>query len=85
MTPEQIERNTREARRCARHDWAWSHTNTQERAAWWVGELSYKLGIVDHHGMVDVDGEIARDFKRRYTREYNACARAPGWPPGSVG
>jgi hypothetical protein len=39
---------------------------SKQRAEWWVGELSYKLGIVDSRGMIDVNGEVARAFIRAY-------------------
>lgn len=82
MSPDQIERNKQQARRAAQHD----HESARDpRAAWWVAELSYKLGIVDGRGMIDVSGEVARDFERRYAREYSRCARQPGWGPGTVG
>ncbi len=48
------------------------------RAAWWVGELSYKLGIVDARGMIEVDGLIARTFAREYLRIYKQTPRAIG-------
>jgi hypothetical protein len=38
------------------------------KATWWAGHLSYKLGIVDSSGRIDIDGEVARAFKKEYLR-----------------
>jgi hypothetical protein len=46
---------------------------TDERAQWWVGELSRELGIVDSRGMIDFSGPIARLFAREYKRRHRKC------------
>lgn len=61
MDIERINRLARGAAYCDRRDW-------HRGAEWWVGELSYRLGIVDGHGMIDIDGPVAREFKRAYHR-----------------
>lgn len=76
MTREQEERNKQQARQAAQCDW---NLGREPRARWWVGELSYRLGIVDSHGVIDVDGEVARDFSKRYAREYSKARQSGGW------
>ena len=70
------------ARRAAMHDW---REGRAARAAWWVTALSYDLGIVDSHGMIDVAGEVARHFLAQYARVYRGESIAPGWHPNTVG
>lgn len=40
------------------------------RAAWWVGELSHRLGIVNAAGMIDIHGAVAKAFEREYNCVY---------------
>lgn len=63
------------ARQAANCDDDLGRERTAARAAWWVGELSHELGIVDAHGMIDTHGETARSFSRLYL----AAGRVP-WP-----
>lgn len=44
----------------------------ESRAEWWAAEKSYKLGIVDHRGVISINGETARMFKREYVRIYRS-------------
>jgi len=37
-----------------------------DRADWWVGEMSYRLNIVDSRGMIAVASPTAERFKREY-------------------
>lgn len=71
-------RTKMQAKQAAHCDVSFAREPSEERASWWVGELSYKLGIVDAHGMIDVDGEVARLFKREYKRVYKNTPRAIG-------
>jgi len=64
-----------QARQAANCDDDLGRERSKERAAWWVGYLSHKLGIVDGAGMVDIDGAIAVAFKRAYLRAPREC-----WP-----
>jgi hypothetical protein len=48
------------------------------RANWWLGEMSYQLGIVNARGMIDLSSEKARDFIKEYTRVYNRYSRGSG-------
>jgi len=68
MTREQEHAVRQQARQAANHDDDLGRPRTKERAEWWVGELSYKLGIVDSRGLIDIDGEVARAFIRAYRR-----------------
>jgi hypothetical protein len=68
MTREQEARTVELARQARGVDLLTERERSEARAAWWVAELSYELGIVDAHGMVDVDGEIARRFKLAFKR-----------------
>ena len=67
MTREQELRTKSMAIKAAHSDMRDERRRTKQRGAWWIGELSYSLGIVDARGMVDVDGEVARLFVRKYT------------------
>lgn len=58
------------ARRAAFADLRDDREATAAQAAWWVGEYSHALGIVDAHGMIDLDGPIARAFVQAYRRVY---------------
>ena len=66
MTREQQDRTRKLAKWAAGHDAMDERPRTTVRGQWWVGELSPNLGIVDGHGMIDVDGEMARVFVRTY-------------------
>ena len=68
MTREQEHAVRQQARQAANHDDDLGRARTKERAEWWVAELSYKLGIVDAQGMIDINGEIARAFTSAYLR-----------------
>jgi hypothetical protein len=58
------------AKKAAHSDLLNERDATDTRAAWWVGEMSYRLGIVDAGGMIAVDGEVARLFRKEYKRIY---------------
>jgi hypothetical protein len=75
VTRDQEQLVRQKARWAANHDDDLGRARTKDRAAWWVGELSYKLGIVDSKGMVDINGEVARAFTRDHLR-----ARREVWP-----
>lgn len=77
MTREQQLRTKQQARQAAFCDVSFGR-DPETRGKWWVGELSYQLGIVDAHGMIDVHGEIARLFVREYKRVYRTTPRAIG-------
>ena len=68
MTREQEHAVRQQARQAANRDDDLGRARTKERAAWWVAELSYKLGIVDARGMIDIHGEVARAFTRDYLK-----------------
>jgi len=68
MTREQEHAVKQQARQAANADDDLGRARSKARAEWWVGELSHKLGIVNRHGMVDVNGEVARAFVRAYMR-----------------
>ena len=78
MNREQELRARMQARQAALCDVSFGREPTTERAAWWVGELSHVLGIVDARGMIDVDGSIARLFAREYRRVYKNTPRGIG-------
>jgi len=67
-----------QGRQAALCDVSFGREPTAERAAWWVAELSYELGIVDAHGMIDVNGPVARLFAREYRRVYRNTPRGIG-------
>lgn len=68
MTREQEHAVRQQARQAANSDDDLGRERSKQRAEWWVGELSHKLGIVDSKGMIDVNGEVARAFVRAYMR-----------------
>jgi len=68
MTRDQEHRMKQQARQAATSDDDLGRQRSKARAEWWVGHLSHQLGIVDQHGMIDVDGEVARAFVRAYLR-----------------
>lgn len=68
MTREQEHAIRQQVRQAANCDDDLGRPRTKERAAWWVGELSYRLGIVDAQGMIDIHGDVARAFTRAYLR-----------------
>lgn len=78
MTREQDLRTRMQARQAALCDLVLGREASVSRARWWVGELSYRLGIVDTRGMIDVFGEIARLFEREYRRVYGSTPRGIG-------
>jgi hypothetical protein len=78
MTREQELRARMQARQAALCDVSFGREPTAERAAWWVGELSHELCIVDARGMIDVDGPVARFFTREYRRIYRNTPRGIG-------
>lgn len=71
-------RTKSKAKAAAQRDLLTGREATNERARWWVGAMSHKLGIVDAHGMIDVDGEVARMFIAEYKRAYRSIWRTIG-------
>lgn len=41
-------------------------------ADWWVGQMSHSLGIVDRHGVIALESEETRQFKREFTKRKKA-------------
>lgn len=75
MTKGQEHRVKQQARQAANHDDDLGRERSATRARWWVGHLSHDLNIVDSRGMIDVDGEVAHAFVRRYCALRREC-----WP-----
>lgn len=68
MTREQEHAVRQQARQAANQDDDLGRARTKAQAEWWVAELSYRLGIVDPKGMIDIHGEVARAFIKAYLR-----------------